>query len=92
MFSKWIDLYRGYDEQRYTELCALLTRYDIKRRAQIARPDSRLAIMAAWGSRFGSFWFEKEAKRDETSQKLYLIRVRSRDEARTRALIQEGGI
>jgi len=103
MLSKWIDLYRGYDEQRYTELCALLIRYDIKRRTQVARPDSKVAAMyGASGAYPGtpdntrqgyinqsSFWAQEELERTEKADKLYIIRVRTKDHARVQALIKE---
>ena len=100
MFSKWIDLYRGYDEQRYTELCALLIRYDIKRRTQVARPDSRAAA-AQLGSGnmpgtpngrvgFGIYSADtaKDVDRTEAMDKLYVIRIRARDSARVRELVR----
>ncbi len=76
---KWIEIYRGYDEHHFSELCALLNQEGIKNKTQITQPDSRMAAMATVGSRYGSFWIEKEADRAEQSEKLYLIRVPEED-------------
>ncbi len=102
LFAKWVDLYRGYDEQRYTELCALLTRWDIRRRTQVARPGSKVAAMyGAAGAYPGtpntrqgyinqsSFWADRELERTEQAGKLYIIRIRQKDSARVRELVRE---
>ena len=97
MFAKWVDLYRGYDERRYEELCALLIRYDVPHRKQVARPDSKVAAM--YGSagtlpgtpntragyiNLSSFCAEKELERTEKAQKLYILRIKAKDLVRVR--------
>ena len=85
MFAKWVDLYRGYDEDRYEELCALLIRYDVPHRKQVARPDSKIAALSTVASRFGSYNLEKELTRTEQAPKLYVLRVKERDLRKLRA-------
>ncbi len=102
MFAKWVDLYRGYDERRYEELCSLLVRYDVPHRKQVARPDSKVAAM--YGSagtlpgtpntragyiNLSSFWAEKELERTEKAEKLFILRIKVKDLSRVIAYQSE---
>ena len=96
-FTKWVDLYRGYDEHRYQELCSMLVRWDVPHRKQTARPDSKVAAMyGSAGSLPGtpntrsgdinpsSFWAEAELERTEKAPKLYILRIKEKDVVRVR--------
>ena len=102
LFSEYMELYRGNDEHRFEELCALLAGEHIKTKTQAARPDSKVAAMyGAAGSYPGtpntrqgyinqsSFWAEKELERTEEADKLYIIRIRTKDYAKVLDLIRK---
>ncbi len=102
LFYEYMELYRGYDEHRFDELCALLAGENIKCKTQAARPDSKVAAMyGASGAYPGtpntrqgyinqsSFWAEKELERTEEADKLYIIRIRTKDYAKVLDLIRK---
>ena len=102
LFYEYMELYRGYDKHRFDELCALLAGENIKCKTQAARPDSKVAAMyGAAGAYPGtpntrqgyinqsSFWAEKELERTEEADKLYIIRIRTKDYAKVLDLIRK---
>ena len=100
IFSPWVELYRGKEENTYTDLIALLIQSDIPHKASISQPGNKMATYSgAAGTHANNssmtrggytnpatFKAGMESLDADETPKVYRIRIRACDRNQVRKL------
>lgn len=100
LFSPWVELYRGKDENTYTDLVALLIQADIPHKASVSQPGNKMATYSGAAGTHASnasmtrhgyinpaaFKAGMESLDPDETPKIYRIRIRTCDRALVRNL------
>ena len=103
IFSPWVELYRGKEENTYTDLVALLIQAEIPHKASISQPGNKMATYSGAAGTHASnssmtrggytnpatFKAGMESLEPDDTPKVYRIRIRACDRAAVQKLQSE---